>query len=207
MLDPSFDHNTHGEYISNGNAGVPPYSIAKLLLMGYISRVHPWWPFLRLPYIRSCFKRMYQNARECEDYEKFIFFMILALGSAEVCQSNEYSRMLDLNKPENYFQTALHFFERFREDRRDLQGLQAVTLLTIWMLNSSSRKHSNDLWHLTRYTMSVALEIGLHRHNPSWKFSSEELELRTRTWWAIYSLERSVLGSRMTYSRISAKQV
>lgn len=38
--------------------------------------------------------------------------------------------------------------------------------------------------------MSVAIELGIHRHNPSWNFTQEELEIRGRTWWTIYSLER-----------------
>jgi hypothetical protein len=101
--------------------------------------------------------------------------------------------MLDLNSSREYFQTALHFFTRFREHPRDLPGLQAIILLTIRMISSPSCNHSNDLWHLTRYCMSIALELGVHRHNPSWNFSPEELELRTRTWWTVYSLERYVL--------------
>ncbi|KAK4862726.1 hypothetical protein LT330_002859 [Penicillium expansum] len=100
--------------------------------------------------------------------------------------------MLDYNTPRDYFQTALHFFNRFREHPRDLSGLQAVLLMTIWMLNSPSCNHSNDLWHLTRYAMSIALELGLHRHNPSWRFGPEEIEIRSRTWWTVYSLERSI---------------
>ncbi|CAI7671088.1 unnamed protein product [Penicillium crustosum] len=40
--------------------------------------------------------------------------------------------------------------------------------------------------------MSIALELGLHRHNPSWRFGPEEIEIRSRTWWTVYSLERSI---------------
>jgi hypothetical protein len=101
--------------------------------------------------------------------------------------------LLDLNIPQEYFQIALHYFEKFQDHPRDLPGLQAVLLLTLWMLNSASCNHGNDLWQLTRYAMSIALELGIHRHNPSWNFSPEELELRSRTWWSVYSLERYVL--------------
>ncbi|KAJ4263355.1 hypothetical protein NW762_006174 [Fusarium torreyae] len=40
--------------------------------------------------------------------------------------------------------------------------------------------------------MSAAIEAGLHRHNTDWGFTSEELEIRNRTWWCAYSLERQV---------------
>ncbi|KAL3471973.1 fungal-specific transcription factor domain-containing protein [Aspergillus californicus] len=172
---PGFNHQTDQpeEFRPGHKAALPSYHIAKFLLSTYISRVHLWWPFLHLSHLRSCFQRIYQKPRECEDFDKFLVFMVLALAH-------------------EYFQTGLHFFTRFSEHPRDLRGLQAVILLTIWMTNSSSCSHSNDLWHLTRYAMSIALELGLHRHNSSWNFTADELELRSRTWWAVYNLERSV---------------
>lgn len=117
----------------------------------------------------------------------------MALASTEAHDDEGYISLMDLNSPQEYFQTSLHFFYRFGENSRDLKSLQAVLLLSLWMLNSSHPSHSNDLWHLTRYAMSVAIELGLHRHNVSWNFSQDELENRSRTWWTIYSLERWVL--------------
>lgn len=193
-LDPTSESD-HGKLEMqddppDNTASVPSRAISGYLLSVYIARVHLWWPFMHLAYIRSCFRRIYQVPRECSGFEKFIVFIVLALGSDEAGDSKEYSSMLDLNSSREYFQTALHFFTRFREHPRDLPGLQAVILLTIRMISSPSCNHSNDLWHLTRYCMSIALELGVHRHNPSWNFSPEELELRTRTWWTVYSLER-----------------
>ncbi|KAM0313926.1 hypothetical protein ACHAPQ_011939 [Fusarium lateritium] len=40
--------------------------------------------------------------------------------------------------------------------------------------------------------MSAAIEAGLHRHNMDWGFTSEEREIRNRTWWCAYNLERQV---------------
>ncbi|KAJ0284663.1 hypothetical protein COL940_003984 [Colletotrichum noveboracense] len=41
--------------------------------------------------------------------------------------------------------------------------------------------------------MSVAIEMGLHRRSSSAaSFSAEDTEIRNRTWWCIYSLERQV---------------
>lgn len=171
-------------------ASIPSKVISGHLLFTYIARLHLWWPFFDLRHARSCFKRMYQEPHTCTDYERFTFFVVLALAADEAPRDDAYSSMLDYNTPRDYFHTALHFFKRFRDHPRDLPGLQAVLLVTVWMLNSPSRNHSNDLWHLTRYAMSIALELGIHRHNPSWRFSPEETEIRSRTWWATYSLER-----------------
>ena len=191
QFSPTAESTENNESVSLAStAAVPPRSIASTMLSVYIERVHIWWPFTNLRYIRSCFQRIYQQSQECVDFEKFMFFIILALASGEARHSKESNSLLDINSSQEYFQTALHFFERFREQPRDLAGLQAVLLMTIWMVNSSSCNHSNDLWHMTRYAMSIALELGIHRHNPSWRFSPDELELRSRTWWAVYSLER-----------------
>ncbi|KAJ0420119.1 fungal-specific transcription factor domain-containing protein [Aspergillus carlsbadensis] len=173
-------------------ASVPTKMISTHLLYIFIARVHLWWPFLDLRHVRGCFRRVYQEPRASQDFERFIFFIILALASDQARRDQQYTSLLDLNTPQEYFQSALHYFGRFQDHPRGLPGLQAVLLLTLWMLNSASCNHGNDLWHLTRYAMSIALELGVHRHNPSWNFSPEELELRSRTWWSVYSLERFI---------------
>ncbi|CAI7653479.1 unnamed protein product [Penicillium viridicatum] len=48
--------------------------------------------------------------------------------------------------------------------------------------------------------MSIALELGLHRHNPSWRFGPEEIEIRSRTWWTVYSLERPIASNTASRS-------
>ncbi|CAI7657740.1 unnamed protein product [Penicillium pancosmium] len=195
-LDPFLGaaHNdvVHHDNVSTTTASIPTRAISKNLLSIYIARIHLWWPFMHLRYVRTCFQRVYLDPRECKDFEKFIFFIVLALASDKARHDRQYTAKLDLNSPEEYFQSALHFFWRFHDHPRDLPGLQAVILLTLWMLNSTSCHHGNDIWHLTRYAMSIALELGLHRHNPLWNFGPEELELRARTWWSIYNLERFV---------------
>jgi hypothetical protein len=181
-------------------ASIPSKPISGYLLSTYIARVHLWWPFMDLRQTRSCFRKIYRIPQKCTDSERFIFFIVLALAADEARHDQTYSLMLDYNTPRDYFQTAFHFFKRFRDYPRDLAGLQTVLLVTLWMLISPSCKDSNDLWHITRYAMSVALELGLHRHNPAWSFSPEELEIRSRTWWTVYSLERFVLN-QMTHTR------
>ncbi|KAM0344946.1 hypothetical protein ACHAPU_007080 [Fusarium lateritium] len=163
------------------------------LLSIYISRVHIWWPFLQLPHLRRLFQRLYENPRQRGDHEKFTVFAILALASCQLSAKDAQSpAMMDLNDTAAYFQTALRFLNNFSDHPRDLFGIQAVLLLAIWMLDSSQSSHNNDLWQVSRYIMSAAIEAGLHRHNKDWGFTAEELEVRNRTWWCAYNLERQV---------------
>ncbi|KAF3356061.1 hypothetical protein VdG1_06799 [Verticillium dahliae VDG1] len=171
-------------------ASLPAQAIASFLLRQYIARVHTWWPVLQLPILRRTFRAIYEDHRKCGDADKFIVFIVLGLASSESQDHKEYQSLMDMNEPLAYFQTSLRFFKDFHDHPRDLFGIQAVILLTIWMLNSASGSDCNDLWHLSRYVMSAAIEAGLHRHNTDWGFGAEELEIRNRTWWCAYNLER-----------------
>lgn len=177
--------------LSERNAALPPQAVARCLLIVYIRRVHVWWPFLQLPYLRRTFQRIYQSPQQCSEYEKFLTFIVLALASSDLSKSDENSvASMDLNEPSAYFSTSLRFFTGFHDHPPDILSIRAVLLLGIWMLNSASSCHTNDLWQLSRYAMSAAVEAGLHRHNTNWGFSTEELEVRNRTWWCAYNLER-----------------
>lgn len=118
--------------------------------------------------------------------------MVLALGSRETLHGNGSTSQgpIDMNDSSSYFQTALHFFHNFYDHPQDLFRIQAILLLTIWMLDSPISADINDLWHLARYAMSAVIEAGLHRHNTDWGFTAEELEIRNRAWWSAYCLER-----------------
>ncbi|KAI8241035.1 hypothetical protein K4K55_012934 [Colletotrichum sp. SAR 10_96] len=175
------------------NAALPPQPIARFLFAAYIRRVHLWWPFISLPFLRSTIGHLYEDPARCSLYQRFLVLMVLALASAHPAGSPEYRRMLDVNSPADYFQTGLRFFLNFHDHSRDLQGLHSILLLSLWMMDSNVRIHGDDLWHLSRYAMSVAIEIGLHRRSSSaGSFSAEDTEIRNRTWWCIYSLERQV---------------
>ncbi|KAF4895208.1 Transcriptional activator protein acu-15 [Colletotrichum fructicola] len=175
------------------NAALPPQPIARFLFAAYIRRVHLWWPFISLPFLRSTIGHLYEDPARCSLYQRFLVLMVLALASSHSAGSPEYRRMLDVNSPADYFQTGLRFFLNFHDHSRDLQGLHSILLLSLWMMNSNVRSHGDDLWHLSRYAMSVAIEMGLHRRSSSaGSFSAEDTEIRNRTWWCIYSLERQV---------------
>lgn len=171
-------------------ASLPPYATALYLLRQYIAKTHVWWPLLHLPTLRQDLKDVYQNPRKCTDAQKFTVFAILALSSAESQGESVYGQLLDLNEPSAYFRTSLRYMDSLYDHPKHVFRVQALLLLGIWMLDSKDSGDCNDLWHLSRYAMSAAIQAGLHRHNASWKFSTEDLEIRNRTWWCTYNLER-----------------
>ncbi|OHE97982.1 hypothetical protein CORC01_06651 [Colletotrichum orchidophilum] len=53
--------------------------------------------------------------------------------------------------------------------------------------------HGDDLWQMSRYAMSTAIEMGLHRRSTTpGDLNSDDREIRNRTWWCVYTLERQV---------------
>lgn len=173
-------------------AALPPERVATYLLNTYIGRTHTFWPMLRLPVLRRAFHTIYNDPKRCSTYDKFTIFLVLALASAQCTDDKTYRRMADLSSPAAYFRTGLRLFSSFVDHTRDLGGLQAVLLLGLWMLDSDWDAHVDDLWHLSRYAMSMAIEIGIHRRNAGWSLGRDDLETRNRVWWCVYNLERHV---------------
>jgi hypothetical protein len=173
-------------------AALPPERVAFYLLNTYISRTHTFWPMLGLPALRRAFHTIYNDPKRCGAYEKFTIFLVLALASAQCTDDKTYRRMADLSAPTAYFRTGLRLFSSFADHPRDLGGLKAVLLLGLWMLDSDWDAHIDDLWHLSRYAMSMAIEVGIHRRNAGWSLSQDDLETRNRVWWCVYNLERHV---------------
>jgi len=171
-------------------AALPPRTTALHLLKRYIAQVHVWWPFLHLPKLRQDLEAVYRNPGSSTDSQKFIVFAMLALASVESQSDQDYRQLMDLNEPASYFRTCLRFIEPLYNHSQHVFKLQGFLLLGLWMLDSKDSKDCNDLWQLSRYIMSAAIEGGLHRQYASWHFSAEEQEIRTRIWWCSYNLER-----------------
>lgn len=174
--------------LTSRQASLPPQSIAKHLLAQYVSRVHVWWPFLAIPFLRNVFDQIYRDPQQCSDYERFLVFVVLALGGRGAVAAGV--RTMDMNTPNAYYQTCLNFFSGFceRAPARKLPSIHATLLLGLWLMDAPNGL--GELWHLSRHAMSSAIEAGLHRHNIDWGLSDDEMEIRNRTWWSAYNLER-----------------
>ncbi|KAF6843070.1 branched-chain amino acid [Colletotrichum musicola] len=188
----SWTAGLHAESMRS-NAALPPQPVARFLFAAYIRHVHIWWPFVPLPLLRGSIGQLYEDPTRSSLYQRFLTMLVFALASAHSSENQEYRRMLDMNSPVDYFETGLLFFHNLHDHARDLQGLHCVLFLSLWMLESNTRSHGDDLWQLSRYAMSTAIEMGLHRRAAATgDLSGDDIEVRNRTWWCVYSLERQV---------------
>ncbi|ODV84813.1 hypothetical protein CANARDRAFT_28955 [[Candida] arabinofermentans NRRL YB-2248] len=117
--------------------------------------------------------------------------MVLAIGSLQT--TNDYKAgFYNPFKAVEYYNTALRYFDSILS-RRSEKSLQALIVIIIWMLESNAlQDDGGDLWHMSRFCMSLAMELGVHRFNPDWNFGEPRNETRNRLFWSTYIIDRTV---------------
>lgn len=171
------------------HASLPPKQVGLLLLSTYIARLHMWRPIFNLKELRSWFQQAYSSPKTLDAFRKFSVFLVLALGSYEVEQTATCRSTIDIHEPAEYFTAGMMFYDEI-SSIGSLQSLQSALLLAIWFTKISKFANNSYLWQISRFAMSLAIELGCHRNNPRWEISSSERELRNRIWWCTYDLER-----------------
>lgn len=182
-------------------AGLPNRRTAEYLLARFIGRVHVYWPILHLPHLRGWFADAYTTPQDLSSFQKSVIFLVLALGTHVSKEDPLYKRLLDVNTPAEYLSTAFRYYEHV-SDTPNLQTLQVLGLLSLCMAFSGDIRHNSSLWQITRYAMSIAIQLGCHRNNPRWRLSAIDSEMRNRAWWCTYGLERLVHTTRLLSQRI-----
>ncbi|PVH84375.1 hypothetical protein DL98DRAFT_584454 [Cadophora sp. DSE1049] len=175
-------------------ASLPPKPVGLMLLSTYIVRVHMWRPIFNLKELRSWFQQAYSNPKALNAFRRFSVFLVLALSSCEAEETETNRPSTDIHSSAEYFTTGMMFYDEI-SSVNDLQSLQSTLLLALWLTKASRFANNTYLWQISRFAMSLAIELGCHRNNPRWEISSSERELRNRIWWCTYDLERNVAVS------------
>ena len=64
-------------------ASLPPKHVADFAISVYIKRVHVWWPVLTYPALRSTYSDVFENPSACSQFQRFVVFITLAIGTKE----------------------------------------------------------------------------------------------------------------------------
>lgn len=172
-------------------APLPPYSIAKLAVNKYINCVHPYYAIIELKEFLNSFEMIYSNPKSLTYHEKYIIFMILAIGLERGEKIPELINYYNQFKPIEYYNTAQKYLSRLITFRSIL-SLQEILLMMIWCTNTNVFKDdSGDLWYCGRYIMALAMELDLYLDNKIDNLTESKIEFRHRLFWASYLLERS----------------
>jgi hypothetical protein len=150
----------------------------------YFETIHLQYPFLHQPSHMKLIEHVYAEP-EPSPIAAFQVYLVLAIGATVL------SRRLKIPlSGEGFCASAMKYFDKFCIEN-SLKGLQSLLLLLVYTLNSSSM--GLNVWYLNYQCIAALLDLGLQRDVRSGKSMSVlDQELRTRTFWVIYSLDRSV---------------
>lgn len=115
----------------------------------------------------------------------FQVFMVLAISTTIL------SRQLKLPlSAEGYCLSAMSYFDKIPIEG-SLEGLQCLLLLQIYGMNNPSM--GLNLWYLNYQCIASVLDLGLQRDvKASRNLSFLTQEMRTRIFWVVYSLDRTL---------------
>jgi hypothetical protein len=154
---------------------------AKWLSAAYFETVHLQFPFLHESNHVDTLQRLY-DGEDVGFVGKFHVFMVLAIG-ATILGRREKLQLF----AEGYFASAMTYLDRIFQTV-SIGGVQCILLLEMYTSQNSSSGLS--LWTLHYHCLATAIELGLQRNAPDGKFSFLEQEIRTRTFWCVYSMDR-----------------
>ncbi|KAG7881973.1 hypothetical protein KL935_002177 [Ogataea polymorpha] len=175
--------------VTQSCAALPSQQMSKFLLQKYIDTLQIYYPIHNIPQLLLLQTNIYERPQEISRYEKYTFFMIMAIASQKLTHADAIRNPFT---PNEYYNTASRYLENILGNRSE-KSLQALLLLVIWKLESDALEDDNgDLWYLSRFCMSLAMELGVHRYNPTWSFGEERDEQRNRLFWCSYIADRSV---------------
>ncbi|KFY14286.1 hypothetical protein V492_02725 [Pseudogymnoascus sp. VKM F-4246] len=173
-----------------GALSVPPSTLPEdieyttKISKAYFETIHLQYPFIHQPSHMKLIEHVYAESEPMPN-AAFQVYMVMAIGATVL------SRRLKLPlSGEGFCVSAMKYFDKLCIEN-SLKGLQSLLLLLIYTLNSSSM--GLNIWYLNYQCIAALLDLGLQRDVRSGQtLSVLDQELRTRTFWVIYSLDRSV---------------
>lgn len=165
---------------------LPPRQVADQLLNTYYVTAHTMFPIIHLPTFKAMVEDLYRtSAPRIPPAFLCLFFAVLATGS-----------LFTADGPATYFRPA-ELLESARKaidpwcNHHTLDDARALILITI-CLNEMNLKSA--AWNWLGNAVRVGQDLGLYFETDTWPVV--EGEMRRRTWWAIYILDR-VMATEM----------
>lgn len=162
----------------------PDIRHAQFLSQAYFDSVHLQLPFLHQPTYMETLKKVYSDNIP-DSIEEFHVFLVLAIGATVLAR--RHTRHFSA---EGFFASAMQRLEGvFRVT--SVASAQSILLLEMYAMRNSSS--GLNIWSLHQHSIGTLIELGIHRNIPATSgISSLELEIRTRVFWCIYSMDRLI---------------
>ncbi len=166
-------------------AKMPPSSEQCIQLSAaYWENVHFQYPFLHQPTHMRLIQHMYDTAAPIP-VAAFQVCMVLAISATILAR-----RLKVPLSAEGYYVAAMSYIDQIQIEG-SLEGLQCLLLLQMYALNNASM--GLNVWYLNYQCIASVLDLGLQRDVRAGKnLSLLTQEMRTRIFWVVYSLDRSL---------------
>ncbi|KAF2027757.1 hypothetical protein EK21DRAFT_50905, partial [Setomelanomma holmii] len=169
----------------------PNQSLVDRLCKAYFDTIHPQWPVLHEPSFRAAVDKMLSErvtnagSRQEDPHVSFHLYMVLAISATIL--SHRSKRQFS---GESYCLSALQYFDQLNL-QSSIQGLQCMLLLLIFTFHNPHMRLS--IWHLNYQCVAAVVDLGLQRNvTASSGISLVDQEMRTRLFWTVYTLDRSI---------------
>lgn len=150
----------------------------------YFKSVHQTLPFLHEPTHMRLVEQMY-HAVEPDPVIAFQVYMVLAISSVTLSRRDRV-----VLPSEGWYAMAMSYFDKLSLES-STRGLQCLLLLYVWAMHSPSTKL--NVWYLNYQCIAMVVDLGLQRDvSSTLSISPLDQEMRTRLFWVVYSLDRSL---------------
>ncbi|KAI9166511.1 Positive regulator of purine utilization [Paramyrothecium foliicola] len=166
-----------------GPAVLPSRSMSSQLCNAYFDFIHAQYPALHQPTFMSFLEQVYAN--DDDPVAGFQVYMVMAIGATVL------SGRLKARIPgESFCLAAMRYFHRVNIEN-SLQGLQCLILLLIFTIHNPAVRL--NVWYLNYQCIAALIDLGLQRDLTAHSgISTLEQELRTRIFWVIFTLDRTI---------------
>jgi hypothetical protein len=159
-------------------------SLTVELTRTYFGTVHQYLPFLHEPTHMRLVEDMYAS-NEPDPVAAFQVYMVLAISSIMLSRRDRV-----VLPSEGWAAMAMTLFEK-EPIECSTRGLQCLLLLHVWGMHSPTTKL--NIWYLNYQCIAMVVDLGLQRDVTSaLSISPLDQEMRTRLFWVVYSLDRSL---------------
>lgn len=163
---------------------LPPQAVTDQLLHSFCNSAHTMFPIIHMPTFQSMVDELYRgHPSHVSSSWISLFFTVLAAGSLF---SPEPPTTTTFYRPAEFLESARKVMDPWN-NHHNLDNCRALVLITI-CLNEMNLKSA--AWNWLGNAVRVGQDLGLYSESGSW--SVIDGEMRRRTWWAIYILDRTM---------------
>lgn len=165
---------------------LPQRQTAQSIVQYYMANIYALFPLFSETVLLTALDDMYQSERHVSSANKWLVYMVLAVGSMAQSRSNQddhYRNGVD------FVSQALQLADRALQPGYVTQ-IQSLAMLTQYATLDPAHF---DSWHLIGVTCRAVVDLGFHQDPANQSLADRvALDMRRKTFYCVYTLDRYV---------------